>query len=35
VTNKKTIHLTPSDPSYRRSLVGWLKRETCWGQKEP
>lgn len=29
-THKKTVHLTPSDPRYRRNLVGWLRRETCW-----
>ncbi len=28
--HKKTIHVTPSDPGYRRHLVGWLRRETCW-----
>jgi hypothetical protein len=31
--HKKTIHVTPSDPGYRRHLVGWLRRETCWEEE--
>jgi len=31
--HKKTVHLTPSDPNYRRNLIGQLKRSTCWGDQ--
>ncbi len=31
--HKKTIHVTPSDPGYRRHLIGWLRRETCWEEE--
>jgi hypothetical protein len=30
----KTVHLTPSDPSYIRNLVGQLRRATCWDREE-
>ncbi len=26
----KMMHATPSDPNYKRHLVAYLKRETCW-----
>ncbi|WP_175648254.1 hypothetical protein [Protofrankia sp. BMG5.30] len=26
----KVVHPTPSDPDYRRNLIGQLKRATCW-----
>lgn len=26
----KTVRLTPSDPNYRRNLLGWLRRSGCW-----
>jgi len=26
----KSVHLSPSDPNYRRNLTGWLKRTGCW-----
>lgn len=26
----KTIHLTPSDPSYTRNTLAHLRRATCW-----
>lgn len=29
-SHQKTVRLTPSDPSYRRNLLGWLKRSGCW-----
>lgn len=28
--HQKTVHLSPSDPNYKRNLVGWLKRTGCW-----
>jgi hypothetical protein len=28
--HKKSVHLTPSDPGYRRNLLGQLGRATCW-----
>ncbi|MEY2468867.1 MAG: hypothetical protein QOF21_1565 [Actinomycetota bacterium] len=29
----KTVHLTPSDPNYRRNLIGYLGRLDCWEVK--
>lgn len=26
----KSVHLTPSDPKYRRNLLSWLSRCACW-----
>lgn len=31
----KWVHLTPSDPNYKRNLVAYLKRSTCWREEEP
>ncbi len=28
--HKKTVHLSPSNPRYRRNLLQFLRRETCW-----
>lgn len=28
--HKKTVKLSPSNPNYRRELLGWLVRYTCW-----
>jgi len=28
----KTVHLTPSSPSYEKNLRGRLQRATCWGR---
>lgn len=28
--HKKSVHCTPSDPNYKRNLLGELKRKTCW-----
>ncbi|HEY9412275.1 MAG TPA: hypothetical protein VIP77_22035 [Jiangellaceae bacterium] len=28
--HKKSVKITPSDPNYRRNLIGQLKRSTCW-----
>lgn len=28
--HQRTVHVSPSDPNYRRSLVGWLNRTGCW-----
>ncbi len=30
----KTVHFSPSDPSYLRNLKGQLKRSTCWKEGE-
>ncbi|HEY5179600.1 MAG TPA: hypothetical protein VIJ07_07480 [Dermatophilaceae bacterium] len=31
----KMMHATPSDPNYKRNLVAYLKRATCWrGDKQ-
>jgi hypothetical protein len=26
----RSVHLTPSDPNYRRNVLGWLRRCACW-----
>ena len=26
----RTVHLTPSDPSYGKNLLAWLARCSCW-----
>lgn len=31
--HKKTVHLSPSSPNYRRNLLAQLGRATCWDQK--
>jgi hypothetical protein len=28
--HKKTVHLSPSNPNYRRDLVNWLSRQPCY-----
>jgi hypothetical protein len=28
--HRKTVHLTPSDPTYERHLRAWLNRLPCW-----
>lgn len=28
--HKKTVKVTPSDPNYKRNLMGELRRATCW-----
>ncbi len=28
--HKRTVKLSPSHPRYRRELLGWLERCTCW-----
>ena len=33
--HQKSVHLTPSDPDYRRHLLGQLRRATCWDEEEP
>jgi hypothetical protein len=31
----KMMHATPSDPNYKRNLVAYLKRATCWREDKP
>lgn len=28
----RTIHLSPSDPSYERNLTHWFLRQPCWSE---
>lgn len=30
----KTVKNSPSDPNYRKNLLGYLERETCWEAEE-
>lgn len=30
----KTIKRTPSDPNYVKNLMGWFRRQPCWGEGE-
>lgn len=30
----KSVHLTPSNPNYKRNLLGQLGRATCWDDDE-
>jgi hypothetical protein len=32
---RKSVHLTPSDPDYRRHLLGQPRRATCWDEEKP
>ncbi len=31
--HKKTVKLSPSNPRYRRELLGWLRRSSCWEEE--
>jgi len=33
--HQKSVHLTSSDPDYRRHLLGQLRRATCWDEEKP
>ena len=33
-TTTKTIHRTPSDPSYFRNLRAWVERQSCMMEKK-
>lgn len=30
----RSVHLTPSDPTYLRNLSMWLRRRPCWREEE-
>lgn len=32
--HKKSVHLSPSDPNYKKNLLGQLMRATCWSKVE-
>lgn len=32
--HKRTVKLSPSNPNYKRELLGWLGRYTCWKELE-
>jgi len=32
--HRKTVHLTPSDPNYKRNLVKFLENRTCWSSSD-
>lgn len=29
----RTVHLSPSDPYYKRNVLQWLHRQTCWHEE--
>lgn len=29
----RTVHLSPSDPNYRRNLTHWFERQPCWAEE--
>lgn len=31
--HKKTVHVSPSNPRYKRELLGFLRRSTCWKEE--
>jgi len=31
----KMVHITPSDPNYKRNLISYLGRSTCWREDKP